>query len=583
MIFGKRIFITSFGLLHVKAEYSCLKSIINSPYNKLSFIYDNDDLFNNIFETFLQTTSTEIISQSIIHYKHVSILRNLELNNVYIVITTDKESFKDILLKMHSSSSYNSTCITIVIHNLTAQFDVTNNATEYIFQKLWQLNIMDVLVIDTSNKNIVHTFKPITHDKNGKPTALYLGECASLEIDPSNFQEKNQKYNCTVKITPKVVTYYIDNTTNLDENKGFEAMVLRMTLKMLHLKGEFLPFQEDIGGISYENDTYTHRGMMQQVFRKDADLLLSYMRLITTYGHIQNLYPAFAIQLSFMVPIAKPIAMWKNIIFIFQNKTWILLFFTLVITIYTRYSIMRYSYFDQIETPMESILYILQNCINTVYKQPKSNGLPMIILFVFFTFGSLLIVTYYQSQLSSFMSKPLYKNQITNLEGLAKSDVIFGGFSLHREMFQAEPNIYKKWIVCGVSEMCVKYFESKSITEFAVFDDIRRAPTMFPKHVPLLSDGGILYIAPIVSKGSPFEKRYKEVVMQLNESGFILMLEKRKNQERRQIKRDENTNKTLTFEDLQLSFFILCSGLFLAVVIYILELFYIHLRSVFFI
>lgn len=199
MIFGKRIFITSFGLLHVKAEYSCLKSIINSPYNKLSFIYDNDDLFNNIFETFLQTTSTEIISQSIIHYKHVSILRNLELNNVYIVITTDKESFKDILLKMHSSSSYNSTCITIVIHNLTAQFDVTNNATEYIFQKLWQLNIMDVLVIDTSNKNIVHTFKPITHDKNGKPTALYLGECASLEIDPSNFQEKNQKYNCTVK------------------------------------------------------------------------------------------------------------------------------------------------------------------------------------------------------------------------------------------------------------------------------------------------------------------------------------------------------------------------------------------------
>lgn len=562
-------------LAYIKEDYRCLNSVLLSANNKLVFIYDNVDLFFDIFEQTDLKMSDEVIELNIINYETLEEILKLESNYIYVIIVTNIVHFEDIILKLHSSPAYNTTSITVVFYKFTTSTSDKNTTTQRIFQKLWQLNILNVLVIDASLTNNVYTYKPITHDRNNKPTILYLGECASLLIDLASFQEKSKKHfdNCSIKISANPVPFYVDKTDKLYNNNGYEIIILKMVLDMLHLNGEFLQFGNDeIGSEEYINNKYSYKGMMKQIFEKQSELLVGYIRVIDG-KHLRSLYPAIQVQLSFVVPKAKPIAMWKNTLLIFQENTWILFLVTVSASAITRYFMLKCSNYDKNESLTKSALYIIQNCINSVDKKPNSNQLPTMIFFVFFSFGSLLIVTYYQSQLSSFLSKPIYKKQITNMHELAGSDVPFGGYKMFRKMFVDVPPVYNKWFDCGFPVDCINYFKPRGITEYAIYDDVRRAPMLFPTLIPLEYDRSTLQIAPIVTKGCWFEESYKAAVMRVNEAGFTFLHEKRKIQElcHNKFHAQDTSFQRLTFENLQVSFLILVSGLLFATTVFTFE------------
>nr|XP_022900654.1 uncharacterized protein LOC111413780 [Onthophagus taurus] len=348
---------------------------------------------------------------------------------------------------------------------------------------------------------------------------------------------------------------------NVDDNKnpGYEIVLLKELGKELKYQIDFVPHKElNWGGILF-NGSFTM--LYKRLFEKEVDLIIGMvMANETYYKDFSPTIPYSNAFLTFYTPSAQKIAGWETFILIFDRTTWILLIISGLFITATWWLITKYENNSNDETLIDSAFKIWCIIFSAFNTQPKLILLRL--LFVLWAMYCFIINCTYQSLLISFLTKPTFDTQITNVDELLKSDLELGGFWSLRNVFYNTGNsqsdlVYKKWITCPLNEECVNrtayYTESSGRLRLYQFKTLT-----------------IYFIWMVFNKNFPLLDRFNEYLLRMTDSGLILKWDKDSQRyERNSLITDEY--QPFSLDDLKLCFVVLCVGYVFAIIVFIFE------------
>ncbi|PSN52151.1 Ionotropic receptor 485 [Blattella germanica] len=307
---------------------------------------------------------------------------------------------------------------------------------------------------------------------------------------------------------------------------------------------------------------------------KDEELLRNRECVIT--------YPYFIQQLQWVVPAGTPVPRWKSLIKIFNPFMWFCVFTTFLIGSITSWLLVKQSH--QSLTYISALLDTLQTYVVAGISD-RFKGTVASTFFLLWLFYCLIINTAYQSALISFLADPGHDQPIKTIEELHKSGLnLMSRFKFKNPKTKelAEINTYE---MCNKGKQC--FIRVAQNRDTALLDEEQNTFFLLRQFYDLGTKKFLitnieesvytLYFAiAVYTHGCLLYKRMEQLIHRLfcaglltkfsNELGLIAKIQKQEVL--------NNAPFVITMSHLQGSFYFLMSGLFVSIIVFLIEVMY---------
>lgn len=503
-------------------------------------------------------------------------------SDVYIVILDNLQQCNAWFKKMYYLISWNPNG-KFIIHLR----DNLNNFIK-IFELAWRYYILNILVVVISEGEIfVHTYFPYNSDNcTVNLSTNFLFKCGDKYLPKSIFPQKvpNNLKGCQLRMLAlKLPPYVINPELSKDKIKevGIEVYMLHIMAKKMNFTENYLKNNYTDWGNKLSNGTYV--GMYSVILNNNADFMFGMSTFKPEYTELCSSKTYLYDQLYFFAPIAGEVPKWKNFIKIFKPSIWALIFVSLAINSLVWYGISKLNNFCNGTEEIYFSTYFLASWYTLLQgstQMPTPSSIRT--LLIFWTMFSLIVYTSYQCQLISILTKPQYENQISSMEEILNSKMAFGFFPRVKSAFsdpnnELERRISSNYTVCPLTEECVNRTAFKR--DFAVIKNSRQINYLTRKYYtspdgkPLLygfSIGFHVYPRILARKGFPLLEKFDEFILKFRCHGLMHKWDKETSSTQRYDQQHQHSS--LKIAHLLCGFFYLFFGLFLATVMFIVEI-----------
>lgn len=542
----------------------CLTEIIQKYFNNLHHLAIFID--SDVGEDILQQFSTKILYAPSTQSDFI-----LEKADGYF-LELEETKIVDVLKKLSSISTWNP----------RAKFLVISKDKSKIFEEASKYFINNLFVFENLKDNL-DSFYTWENNNVCGPNNIKINTCTTL----ISFKKSRFWKTCNLQVLamPMAPYVYFNENKNLD---GLEIRCLNALQQKMGFQVKYLPLQDKTWGLKYPNGTYTD--MFKKLQNYQADIVLGMWPnnfthmwdFDVTVNYLQD-------ALIWLVPKAQTIPYWKRLTIIFPENVWIILLFLLLLlpivwTVAAR--ILSELELSTYQTWVSSILKSISILLTvTLPIYPKTGCIR--ILFIFWVYISLIIVTIYQSKLLAILVQPQYEKQIQTEGELLKSGLKFGANvnvrSLYDPAIQNEKEFYDRIILCDLTLSCPNRTAHRR--DFATAKS--RLPALFlilqqytnPDGSPMIymfkSPISTHFISVVFSRGHPIFEDFNKRLLWVVEGGLS---EKWKNDIKDETRRKYLFGKiglkksmVLTLEHVGAGFKILIVGLALSALVFCLE------------
>lgn len=334
----------------------------------------------------------------------------------------------------------------------------TCNDVSSIFTLCWYYYIFNVVVL-SDNRTFIYF--PYRYDACGYfVKEEEVGYCIDkgVNIFPDN-KIPLVSNRCPLRLLTLNFAPYVINISNPTQ-PGIEGQIVIEVAKRLNFSINVVHHSCDSHGKKLQNGSYTE--LYKMIADNNADILLGMIRLNESDADdFDSTYPYLTDHVTWHLATALEISKWKNLWMIFEPKIWCALCNIVVLNCFTWWLFGNrpgeVKNFKDIQ-----YCFICGLCVLLAGSQAKPKGQIFRGLFILWSCFSLLIVTAYQSQLISFLSKPIYDHQIQKGKDMLKYKLKFGYHEAIRNIFSDNTHktnyrFYKEFTPCSVEGLeCVE-------------------------------------------------------------------------------------------------------------------------------
>lgn len=380
---------------------------------------------------------------------------------------------------------------------------------------------------------------------------------------------------CPIKLTGvRIMPYVLDITTSKDNPRtaGLEVTIIYNIFKKMNFTQIYVPNTYPHWGYMLPNGkfTMTYKSLQE----KSVDIIFGMMIGNRTMSkHFDVTYPHIDTTAVWFVPVALPIAQWKNLTVIFDGIVWTAILLVVLSNGFAWYLLGRKkeTAFNELSLCLMGAFYILlQGSVLT----PRTWKLRSVV--IIWSLSSLLLFTAHQCQLTGILTSPLYDHQISNLKEMVSSHLDYGFYPILKSLYKESKNpthkkLLKYYKPCPLTTECMNRTAFKR--DFATIKNKREASFLMAKYYSFPSGKPMLYnfqesefvvwCKYYVEKGFPFLERINEKILLLQSSGLISKWE-RNLVEGINNRVEVSELQSLTVNHLQGAFFLLLIGNFLA-------------------
>lgn len=398
----------------------------------------NSPAFKNFKNTLIIHNSYELINElSISSLKQITkLIFNLYGNyqklqifgkiNFYVLILKDKTELNVIFTSLKNYNILNANAKYLIIFSFSKEGHIKDS-----FELCWKYSIINVVIILQEK---IFTYYPFENKKCGENiTSKLLLNCRDIKSQIFRKQIFPEKVpldlqGCKIKFSAVTIPPLVINISAPHKNlmeAGLEALIFYSIVKQMNASNEYYNFQNEVWGVRSDNGCYTE--LYGRLQNREVDILFGYFNAYYEFDlDFDSTAPHLYDITNFWVPVASQIPKWKNIAKIFDIKVWMLLIVLIVTNsiIWRLIAIASKSekvYFKKLSNSFFTSLYILlQNTLSS----PKS--VPLRISYYTWCICCTIIYVAYTSKLISFITNPLFENQIDTMDELLNSMLDLG-------------------------------------------------------------------------------------------------------------------------------------------------------------
>lgn len=556
----------------------CINKIEQKYFKQHLLIISTVKFEMNIFEYNNRSTLT-IYSRS-----KIAVPKLFWKFNYFLFIIKHSSEIQEILNSLYGKELWNSRGLYLVVY--FGQEDISE-----IFRICWDYYIFNVNVLAAINNTFgVYTFFPYKNNLCGKYDSYeLLQNCGNSSELVEMYPEKipNDVNGCEIRMMAyPMIPYVINLKANREKasKAGLEVTIVHVLSQRMNFTTKYIPHNHSFWGFKDLSNKYQF--MFGSLYNKECDLTLGMQfgnasHVIDFDGSYVHLMDASV----WWVPIAMPIAQWKNLTKIFKPIVWLTILGVLVINGLALYLIGRnreptHAYNDIVLSMMTSLYSMLQGSVES----PKTWTIRS--MFEIWLLCCLLIFTAYQCQLVSILTSPLYEHQITSMDEVVTSSLSYGMF-VGAALAYTDPTnwvhvlIYKNYYPCPLSNYCLN--RTAFQRDFAAYRNLRNSRYFIPRYytnangkvLVYATEGNALgiWVRFYTTKGYPLLGRINNLLMLLQSNGliakwdsdisfFVLKIE------------SEPDHRPLTLDHLQGAFLVLSIGLSIAIIAFFSEFCY---------
>lgn len=515
-----------------------------------------------------------MLDQIVSVIKLKTIYSNAETQNIknryesYILIIKNKDHFHRFFINFYKSEVWNNKAKYLIIFSVSNE---GNNLTEYIFNLGSKYNIHNINILMHGEVLTYFPYKKGLCGNNTSPERL------SKLFFPNKIT--NNLHGCPIKLSGvRIIPYVLDITGNKDDprNAGLETTIIynildRLNFTQIHLEN---PYPHWGYMLPDGNFTMSYKAL----FTQEVDIIFGMMIGNDTMSkYFDVTVPHIDTTAVWFVPVALPIAQWKNLTVIFDKIVWAAILMFMLANAATWYILgknrERSPSFTEISLClMGSFLTLLQGGVDT----PRHWNLRFLV--VVWSMASLLLNTAHQCQLTGILTSPLYEHQISNVKEMVDSNLEFGFYPVLKSLYKdstsaAHKKLLLKYKPCPLTVECMNRTAFKR--NFATIKNKREASFLmskyysFPSGKPMLHNFEesefVVWCKYYLAKGSPFIEKINDKILLLQSNGLISKWEHDLVAGSNN-KIDVSKLESLTLNHLQGAFFLLLFGNCLATV-----------------
>lgn len=538
---------------------------------------------------------------------HLTFMR---LSEFYVVIIDSFRLYNSKIRQMASKPSWNATARVVIYcsalrktHKEMIKYPVS------MLRSLWIYHVMNVIILvhDYNNHSILNIFSwepydPPTrcgekHQRIDKHIKLYnTCENGRLSQDAALFPLKipNNLKGCPISILGVIWHPFLNHNTSTGDDPGIDREILDVIAERINFTIE-LDTSEGTWGDRAPNGTWS--GMMGALKRGQAEVGIGaiypdnqiHEDFDSTMSYLQDSY-------VWIVPRARKIPEWKNLVIILKPKMWLTTLVAFWICTVVWYFLAKSRFETGIKNKAYPLAlmdsYCLQLCISTV---GRPTGNSMRIYFITFCLYSMVWCTVYQTKLITILTNPIYEHQITQITELLESDMKIGGNMAFKYLFNnsidaIEDHFLDNYLDLDIHEVLenviwnrnVSVLTSKLYVQYLSattthYNDKLGAPMFYVLHANVFS----FPVEMVSVKGFAFLERFNFIITLLKSNGLVRhiydkfdVLSKRKAAKlaRESGIHEMDENQALTLDHLQGAFIVLVLGQSAATITFVAEL-----------
>lgn len=399
---------------------------------------------------------------------------NEDVHGSYILVNMYHKDLKDQVVnssreqiqKLETFPAWNSRA-KFVILLLTEETVDARDAAKGVLQELWKWQIMNAVVLlptSTNKSNVSHVLMYTWF-----PYQLPSGLCGELrdvihvnswilDKDGGRFLQNSPLYpekvpvdlkGCPIRAStfefyPFVIcdkhTATVTNTSIID---GLEIRIMRSVAEGMNMSLILrIPPGDDRGGIQLENGTWT--GLRADIICGKADIVFaSLLRKLEDHLIFDDTINYFTDRFTWFVARAKPYPRWLAMARVFDPMTWLVGF--LVIILSSIFMRILYSFHTVKHKEVSHNYWRFAVCLFNIWAVFLGEGVPIMpcslplrMFFLSMIIYSLAVNTIFQTFFTSYIVNPGLLHQISDVDELVDSDLIYAFYYVLDKFFTAD-------------------------------------------------------------------------------------------------------------------------------------------------
>jgi hypothetical protein len=346
----------------------------------------------------------------------------------------------------------------------------TTNAREVtrgILQELWQWQIMNVVVLlpgSSINSNmstvLVYTWFPY------QPPSGLCGELMDIvHINSWIFDEEGGRFLQNSSLYPQKVPHDLNGCpirastfefypfvicnkrlgigTNTSITDGLEIRLMRCIAEGMNMKLILrIPPGDDRGGIQLENGTWT--GLRADIACGKAHIIFaSLLRKLEDHLIFHDTISYFTDRFTWFVARAKPYPRWLGMARVFDPITWLVGFLVIILASVFMRILLSFQTIKRDE--LSGNYWRFAVCLSSMWAVFLGEGVPIMpcslplrSFFLSMIIYSLAVNTVFQTFFTSYVVNPGLLHQISNVDELVESDLVYAFYYVLDKFFTAD-------------------------------------------------------------------------------------------------------------------------------------------------
>lgn len=529
-------------------ENCALGIIYNIPTKFTTFVWNTDsDILDNMLRN---GKSYSLINLNVSQYNGTG-----DTTDLYIFYVNSLIQFSQFLRTWPINPRANYFVINVSVENVRK-----------LFELFWKYYILQVAILVKPAS--VYSFSSFNNDSCGE--IFHVEKIYECNKDRHNMPEMFNhsltltSIRCPLRVLSTGIKPYTLNISDI-KNPGIDVLLLRELARRTNLSYYFIDLDALQSGNNSKIEPYAYS--KQMVSERKADVVVG-MAGVSSDPLLEfessNSYMQESI--TFFVPVALPTTR-SLILKIFPASLWLFIagaFFSNLAILWISENVsITYTAWELFTLSFPSF-----------YRFPQNQRICF--HYILWAISCFIIVSMYQSKLSSFLTKSPYERQITSIAELASSNLKYGGSDSAVAIIRATEDtklmpLLRNWHLCTIDDECVK--RAAQERDFAVIkagryvDHLISNSSLFPNGKPTLyqlRDGKItLNVAFGFAKGFPHKEKFNLIIGRIVDSGILSKFES-DTIKRRKFKIMETECRPLTFKHIKEAFQILIYGFILS-------------------
>lgn len=399
-----------------------------------------------------------------------------------------------------------------------------------VFEEAFKYYITNVNII---KGNKVYTYFPYNNSCGSNYDPILISTCKNaFELYPNKLP-KNLN-GCKIKMLAQGVEPFVLNVTLKNRSAregGLEVKIMNTIAEKYNFSENYLEHNESVWGFRLKDGSYT--GHYKKLIERKADLFFGIAP--PDYHEDFDLTTMHLIeQVTWWVPIANFKPRWRNIIDVYRTSIWILMVIALVlITVIWKFIGIHLETSVRYKELFLCFMIHWHSLLQGSVLSPKSGMLRF--LFILWILFSIVLSCSYQSQLISFLTKPLRERQISNTKELIESKMRLAFSPKAAEIFFNNPDdpvhryiTTSNYLPCPLGEICVN--RTAFQRDVATFKSERQISFLMKTYYldsngkPLIygfKDANVMTAKFVLRKGYPLLEIINDMLLRLRENGLI--------------------------------------------------------------